>query len=345
MSDEDILECVRLSNKFQRGFRFESTTRFLVMQIAADSPYRNPEGIAEIRAALSSLSVIPRHYQIDDEWFLYIYLSEPANSIELSTLLAQWASSRGLNVAPGVLEIHPSEQPLPFPLQKHFTWVNDRCQLLVRREELSFDDAIGFFLEDAVKHLNDPHILSCSIKHLSPALAQPVETKPQLAVVDFAAPEADSEIVQSSSADSSEANDAVSEFTELIYEVEEGTNLENQITSVAEMPELENADSVADLPTLRIVARAESEDLGSSVELDELNSGAKLIIFHDEHDVDESRPTELVTQIEDHEGAQLLLFPVRLPVEESLEAIETPTPPRGPRKRRNLSISKGTDES
>ncbi|MBX9722645.1 MAG: hypothetical protein K2X81_14700, partial [Candidatus Obscuribacterales bacterium] len=54
LGDEDILECVRLNNKFQRGFRFESTTRFLVMQIAADSPYRNPEGIAEIRSALSS---------------------------------------------------------------------------------------------------------------------------------------------------------------------------------------------------------------------------------------------------------------------------------------------------
>lgn len=157
LSDEEILDCVQAKAKLQRGFRFDEKTMFLVLTIPAGSPHHNAEAMNALRKRMNQqLQVAPRHYQIDEDWYIYIYLSTVAPADLLSEKLASWCKSQGFELGKDCLEVHPSSQPLPIPLQDKFAWLNEKCQLLVRRTELSTEDALGFFLEDAGKNSVDP---------------------------------------------------------------------------------------------------------------------------------------------------------------------------------------------
>lgn len=166
LSDEEIMEAVQNRAKLQRGYRFEASTRFLVLHIPASSQYQNPESVSRLRRDLEALHVKPRHYQFDEDWYLHIYLKNGGPSAEFARHLQNWCRSAGYEVDPASLRIHPDEEPLPFPLQAGFTWLNERCQLLVRRDELSFEDALFFFLQDAGKNAVEPDDLLDGFKQL-----------------------------------------------------------------------------------------------------------------------------------------------------------------------------------
>ncbi len=156
LSDQEILDALQPKAKLQRGFRCENQSAFLVLHIPAQSPYHNAASVTEIRQSLAKLAAYPRHYQIDEHWYLYIFLSRQAPISELVKQLRYWCLAEGLVLGPDTLNLHPGESALPFPLQGDFTWLNERCQLLVRRNELSLEDALAFFLDDAGKATSDP---------------------------------------------------------------------------------------------------------------------------------------------------------------------------------------------
>ncbi len=169
LTDEEILEALQSKAKLQRGYCFDSNTKFLVLQIPESSPYHNRNSIGEMRKSFEEISVKPKHYQFDEDWYLHIYLSRAGSSAELSRQLRQWCISEGYEVGTDILRIHPSEFALPFPLQSGFTWLNERCQLLVRRDELSFEDALAFFCQDAKKNCIDPDDLLAAFKRIESA--------------------------------------------------------------------------------------------------------------------------------------------------------------------------------
>lgn len=160
LTDEDIFEAIKPGAKSQRGFRFEEKTMFLVLSIPSGSIYHNMEAVLEIRELLKSqLGVSARHYQSDDDWFLYLFLTEEVPAQEAGKQLREWCLSQGFDIAGGAMDVHPSDKPLPFPLQNRFSWYNEKGQLLVRRSELTTDEAIGFFLQDAGQNSVDPEPL------------------------------------------------------------------------------------------------------------------------------------------------------------------------------------------
>lgn len=149
LSDEEIIQALASGSKLERGFRFDSKTAFLVLQIPEASFYHQSEPVKKLRAELARFSIATRHYQINSDWYLYIFLDEFANSERLGELLSNWLESKGYIVSDSTLQVHPSGDFIPFPLQRNFYWMNDCCQLLIGRDELSLDDAVAFFFDDA----------------------------------------------------------------------------------------------------------------------------------------------------------------------------------------------------
>lgn len=151
LSDEDILQSIQTDAKLMRGCRFDKKTAFLALRISSDSRYHNLEAVTEIRQALKSLTVNVKHYQLEDDWFLYIFFNNWAPVEKCSELLRSWCQVRGLVLGSDGIEIFPSEIALPLPLQPGFAWLNEQCQLIVRRDELPLKSALALFLADIVK--------------------------------------------------------------------------------------------------------------------------------------------------------------------------------------------------
>ncbi len=152
--------------KLQRAFRLDLTTKFLVVQVPKGSRYFNADAVTELRNIFAELSIKPVHYLIDGSWYFYIFLRHAVETPLFSKNLQAWLASRGLVFGEDTLIVHPSENALPFPLQPGFSWLNERCQLLVRRDELSLDEALIFFLQEAGKNSVEPEVLESVFKQL-----------------------------------------------------------------------------------------------------------------------------------------------------------------------------------
>ena len=169
LTDAEIIEALEATTKLQRGYRFDPNTKFLVLHIPADSPYHNPDSINELRRNFEELQVKPRHYQFDEDWYLYIYLKSEGSSTRFSGQLEDWCRAQGYVLSEKSLTVHPSDSALPFPLQNGFTWMNERCQLLVRRGELSLEEALSFFLQDAGKNSVETDEFMAGLKRICAA--------------------------------------------------------------------------------------------------------------------------------------------------------------------------------
>ncbi len=151
LTDEEILECIEGSTKVLRASTADTKTRFLAMEIGAESPYRTPEKLFELRSLFDSVHIKLKHYQYGESWFLYLFLDDWIETKSATELLGNWLESHGYRQAQGILEIHPSNSPLPIPMQADFCWLNEKCQLVVRRQEISADSAMALFAADAFR--------------------------------------------------------------------------------------------------------------------------------------------------------------------------------------------------
>ncbi|MBX9688387.1 MAG: hypothetical protein K2X27_16885, partial [Candidatus Obscuribacterales bacterium] len=295
LSDAEILEVISGKTKVQRGFRFDAETAFLVLRIPAQSSYKSETAISKLRDLFKSIDLNPRHYQIDEDWYLYFFLSDFAPASELRALFSRWCAVQGVEFGPDCLELYPQDKALPFPLQSNFTWMNERCQLLVRRSELGLADALGFFLEDAFKNAPTPSLL---IETLT-ALLPPEELKPEEPAEMLVLPELTEQNFDFDSLD------AAADFEK----TEEASLPDNVISiSFAESKRVLDLDSESEsaqeakdseLPAAPLLKEPEDSD-----------SGSRLVVFADEQKWSADSEPEMLSSIDDDEGSQLLLFPV-----------------------------------
>src|ERR1700738_2662675 len=80
LSDSEILESLQLDTKLFRAFQFDTKTRFIVIHIPMGSDFHNTDSVLELREQIKKLGVNPRHYQFEDEWYFYVFLSDWVNS-------------------------------------------------------------------------------------------------------------------------------------------------------------------------------------------------------------------------------------------------------------------------
>lgn len=165
LSDAEILDSIQTKPLLVRAFRLDIETRFLIIEIPLTSKYHTEPGVAKLVQAFQSASINARHYRIADTWFLYIFFDQWISTDEAAELLLQWISSVGFATAKTEIILHTSGAALPIPLQHGFVWFNDLLQPLVRRDELSIEDALALFLTDLAKYaLNSAELFDC-LKH------------------------------------------------------------------------------------------------------------------------------------------------------------------------------------
>jgi hypothetical protein len=93
------------------GVRFNSQTRYGLLDIDAESPYCNPESLAEIRAALETIGIV-RTLLIRSSHsgglHLYIPLPEPIKTFDLAVALHECLTAQGFQFTNGQLEQFPN---------------------------------------------------------------------------------------------------------------------------------------------------------------------------------------------------------------------------------------------
>jgi hypothetical protein len=93
------------------GVRFNAQTRYGLLDIDAESPYCNPESLAEIRAALETIGIV-RTLLIRSSHsgglHLYIPLAEPVKTFDLAVALYECLTAQGFQFSSGQLEQFPN---------------------------------------------------------------------------------------------------------------------------------------------------------------------------------------------------------------------------------------------
>lgn len=152
LSDGEILQSLQGQSDLQRGCRFDTTTRFAAIQIPPGSSYYKAEGLAYIRSALGEIGPNLKIFQYAEDRYLYIFFSESISSANILSALSARLTNVGIIVSPSTLLIHPADNAIPFPLQPGFAWLNFDAQVIMRREEISLESALSFFLSDFDKN-------------------------------------------------------------------------------------------------------------------------------------------------------------------------------------------------
>ncbi|OPZ89647.1 MAG: hypothetical protein BWY75_01072 [bacterium ADurb.Bin425] len=133
-----------------RGLYWGEETRHGVLDIDAGSKYHDALELRELvrKFAAVGLPLVP--YQSSDTggWHLYFYLTEWAKSEEVEGTIRKYLKANSYSILAGTLEIFPSGNALRLPLQKGFGWLSSDGQLEVRREELTFGQALALFYND-----------------------------------------------------------------------------------------------------------------------------------------------------------------------------------------------------
>lgn len=137
-----------------RGCYWAHKTKHAVLDIDAGSQYRNSDELQKLQTRLAVVGLIAQPYQSSNSggWHLYLFLDDWAECDEVHQLLKAWLKSLGYVIKSGQLEIFPSGNALRLPLQSGFAWLNSNGSIRTKREELTEDEAVASFLQDADDH-------------------------------------------------------------------------------------------------------------------------------------------------------------------------------------------------
>jgi hypothetical protein len=110
ITDQEIWEYWQAPNVLI-GLRFDTKTRYALIDIDYGSKYHNKEGLGLIRAALASIGIhetILYKSSNSGGWHLLCPLPEAVNSFKLAQVISIAFSEINLEIAPGQLEIFPN---------------------------------------------------------------------------------------------------------------------------------------------------------------------------------------------------------------------------------------------
>ncbi len=133
-----------------RGLYWGEETRHGVLDIDAGSKYHDAHELRELASKFAAVGLPLVPYQSSDTggWHLYFYLTEWAKAEEVERTIRKYLKANSYSILAGTLEIFPSGNALRLPLQKGFGWLSSDGQLEVRREELTFGQALALFYND-----------------------------------------------------------------------------------------------------------------------------------------------------------------------------------------------------
>ena len=224
LSDEEIRQAIEGEGNLLRAFSIEASSDFLVVSLSSKSAYKNAPFISNVRSALRTRGIATCLYELQECWYLYVFFTEKVDTSIYAETLKQWCESLGMKTGEDGVHVQFPQSLVPFPLQPGFHWLNDRCQKLVRRDELSFEKALAFLLTESSQRVNVPEAFlnSFQAKTLSSRLAKPVAAKQQELVVN-ADLQADSTTSGNSTSTSTAASSSESEFSDFYSQSDDMT--------------------------------------------------------------------------------------------------------------------------
>jgi hypothetical protein len=173
LSDEEILDAIGGQSTFTRACMPDKNTRFITILLEKDSYYRTPIGLAKIRDCFRCVGVNQmKLYMLNEseQWQLFAFFKSPINSEVVTTLVASWLRRNGIVPDTAGLTIYPGAEPLCFPLQPGFCWINDNGHIIVARNEVAAEAALGLFISDMDRTETDGQEL---IERLEQILSSP----------------------------------------------------------------------------------------------------------------------------------------------------------------------------
>jgi hypothetical protein len=120
LTDEQIIKAIEGKESSFWGCRWADHTRFVVLDIDADSKYHNELSLLRLRQVLACIGLnTGKLYQSSDSegWHLYLFFDQWENSQDVKKLIKTWLLANAFEVRTGQLEIFPSNNGLRFPLQ------------------------------------------------------------------------------------------------------------------------------------------------------------------------------------------------------------------------------------
>jgi hypothetical protein len=126
------------------GVRFESQTRYGLIDIDTGSPYCNAESVAIIRAALETLGLtrtLLLRSSHSNGLHLYIPLPEPVKTFDLAVALEACLTAQDFPIANGKLEIFPN--PKPYGVEKIIHYNGHRLPLQPDTGSCLLDDDLN----------------------------------------------------------------------------------------------------------------------------------------------------------------------------------------------------------
>lgn len=158
LPDSQVIQAVSGAGDSFRGFRWADKTKFIVLDIDKDSQYHNKQSLRSLRALLSEIGLSGNNLyrsSMSNGWHLYIPLSEWVLSSEAAGTIKRQLKAAGYEIKCGQLEVFPSGAGLRLPLQSGFAWLDNDGSVVLEREELTADEAIGLFVHDIESNAND----------------------------------------------------------------------------------------------------------------------------------------------------------------------------------------------
>jgi hypothetical protein len=141
------------------GVRFESQTRYGLVDIDVNSPYCHPQAIAQIRAALETIGLV-RALLIRSSHsgglHLYLPLPELVKTFDLAVALHHCLSAQGFAIASGTLEIFPN--PKPYGVEKIIHYNGHRLPLQPASGSCLLDEELNPTHPGVEAALGDPDL-------------------------------------------------------------------------------------------------------------------------------------------------------------------------------------------
>ncbi|MGD9683533.1 MAG: hypothetical protein AB7W16_20395 [Candidatus Obscuribacterales bacterium] len=158
LADSAILQAVSCELSSFRGLRQGERTRFAIFDIDAGSAHHCISELGRLRTALEEVGLEQSFLYRSSRsggWHLYIPFSDWVPSDEMARLLKKYLRASGFTLNSGQMEVFPSGNGIRLPLQAGFAWLDEQGEVVLCREELTVEQAIGLFVHDIESASNE----------------------------------------------------------------------------------------------------------------------------------------------------------------------------------------------
>ena len=156
-SDAHLTNAIAGNDTSIWGLRWGKQSRFAVLDIDAGSKYHNAQELNKLQNHLATVELISTLYRSSDSdgWHVYLFFDDWHQSHDLEETLKTWLRANGYEIKNGVLEVFPSNNGLRLPMQSGFAWLDANGQVLISREDLTADQALMRFSQNALSRVSD----------------------------------------------------------------------------------------------------------------------------------------------------------------------------------------------